>query len=165
MNSVFFLTPAVQTNPSSLHLLQGNSPSHYNMSVIKSVLTNREVANRTFVFFIRHLSQAFHTLLCLPSAIEYVESGEIGECRCECAVEVLARFEVRCVGFVDLPELPFLVVVVVVCTLMCSSVGGLGRLCSIFTNVLRFYSIVRCETGKSTIVRPDRAWVEDESKV
>lgn len=85
--------------------------------------------DNTFVFFIRHLSQAFHTLLCLPSAMECVESGEMGECKCECAVDVLARFEVRCDGFVDLaPELFFLAV----CTLMCSSVGGLGRLCSIF---------------------------------
>lgn len=85
-------------------------------------------AGHTFVFFIRHLSQAFHTLLCLPSAIGCAESGEMGECRCECAVEVLARFEVRCAGFVDLgPELLFLVV----CALMCSSVGGLGRLRSI----------------------------------
>lgn len=30
--SVFFLVPAVQTNPSSLHRLHGNSPSHYNTS-------------------------------------------------------------------------------------------------------------------------------------
>lgn len=29
LNSVFFRTPAVHTRPSSLHLLQGNSPSHY----------------------------------------------------------------------------------------------------------------------------------------
>jgi hypothetical protein len=29
LNSVFFLLPAVQTKPSSLHRLQGDSPSHY----------------------------------------------------------------------------------------------------------------------------------------
>lgn len=29
LNSVFFLVPAVHTRPSSLHLLHGNSPSHY----------------------------------------------------------------------------------------------------------------------------------------
>jgi hypothetical protein len=28
LNSVFFLLPAVHTNPSSLHLLHGDSPSH-----------------------------------------------------------------------------------------------------------------------------------------
>lgn len=38
----------------------------------------------TFVFFIRHLSQAFHTLLCLPSGIECAEwlsVGDMGEWR------------------------------------------------------------------------------------
>jgi len=46
--SVLFLLPAVHTSPSSLHLLQGDSPSH-------------------LVFLVRHLSHAFQTLLCLPS--------------------------------------------------------------------------------------------------
>lgn len=54
-------------------------------------------------------------------------SGEMGECRCGWPVDVLARLEVRCAGFVDLvPELFFLAV----CILMCASNGGLSRPCS-----------------------------------
>lgn len=61
--------------------------------------------------------------------MECVESGEIGECGCGCAVVVLARLDVRCAGFVDfVPEFLLLVV----CILVCSSVGGLGKPCSIF---------------------------------
>lgn len=40
----------------------------------------------TLVFFILHLSHAFHTLLCLPSVTECAEwllSGDIGECKWE----------------------------------------------------------------------------------
>lgn len=96
----------------------------------------------TFVFFMRHRSQAFHTLLCLLSATLLL-SGERGECRCTwcaCAavpdVLVLVRFDARWCdgGLVDLDDFE--------CTLLvdddddddlaCSSVGGLGRLCSDF---------------------------------
>jgi hypothetical protein len=49
--------------------------------------------HRTFVFFIRHRSQAFQTLLCLPS----ITTEEL--CSCE---EDPDRFEVRYVkGFED----------------------------------------------------------------
>ena len=46
----------------------------------------------TFVFFMRHLSQAFHTLLCLPSpCCEWLSrAGEGGW------LWVLVRFRVRC---------------------------------------------------------------------
>lgn len=68
----------------------------------------------TFVFFILHLSQAFQTLLCLPSAMQCVDelSGERGVCNCGCAeTELLARFEIRCVDFADFAlELLFLIV-------------------------------------------------------
>lgn len=55
-------------------------------------------------------------------------SGDRGECTCECEIELLERFEMRCADFVDFAlELLFFIV----WTLIASSVGGLGRLRSI----------------------------------
>lgn len=60
----------------------------------------------TLVFFMRHLSHAFHTRLCLPS--------DVGECGSEWLVAALMmlfppiRFEARCVDFEVLPEDDFL---------------------------------------------------------
>jgi hypothetical protein len=52
------------------------------------------VSKITFVFFILHLSQAFHTRLCLPSEDEVWEwASWAGEEGWPCEV---ARFEVRC---------------------------------------------------------------------
>lgn len=87
----------------------------------------------TFVFFILHLSHAFHTLLCLASAIECVDwlSDGIGEWMCECDIVVLERLVTRCAGLVDFA--PGLCLFAAVgCGLCCPSSGGLGRLCSIF---------------------------------
>lgn len=87
----------------------------------------------TFVFFILHLSHAFHTLLCLASAIECVDwlSDGIGEWICGWDMVVLERLVTRCAGLVGFaPELCLFVVVG--CGLCCPSSGGLGRLCSIF---------------------------------
>lgn len=70
------------------------------------ISTRRECAiivrDLTFVFFMRHLSQAFHTLLCLgPSPVEVGEDDEVGEG----TEAVLGRLVTRCVGFV--PALAF----------------------------------------------------------
>lgn len=72
MNSAFFLWPAVQTRPSSRQRLQGDSPSHCrgrNQSAPPLKNKCGILIKLTFVFFILHLSQAFQTLLCLPSPI------------------------------------------------------------------------------------------------
>ena len=62
----------------------------------------------TLVFFILHLSQAFHTLLFLASAIETPYS---------CEHDVL--FDIRLVGLVTLVDL-------LTDGLLCSSSGGVG---------------------------------------
>jgi hypothetical protein len=110
LNSVFFLLPAVQTKPSSLQRLQGDSPSHLD-SVRMLFLQISKTRRLTFVFFILHLSHAFHTLLCLPS---------ITTAPCSC--EEFDLFEVLFNGFDCLDE-DFLI--------WCgfrSSMGGVGRL-------------------------------------
>jgi hypothetical protein len=91
LNSVFFLLPAVQTNPSSLHLLQGDSPSH-------------------LVFFILHLSHAFHTLLCLPSNTTAV-----------CSCDGVDLFEVRFNDLLGFESCFFEI------WDLWSSIGGVGR--------------------------------------
>lgn len=137
LNSVFFLVPAVHTRPSSLHLLHGNSPSHWLVLVGRrlrdTLIGGGGLLLVTFVFFILHLSHAFHTLLCLASAIECVDwlSDGIGEWMCEWDMLVLERLVTRWAGLVDFA--PGLCLFVAVgCGLCCPSSGGLGRLCSIF---------------------------------
>lgn len=128
-------------------------------------ISDRELL--TFVFFIRHLSHAFHTRLCLPSAVECVEelSGERGECTCECVeVALLARLEIRCADLADLaPELLFLMA----CTLIASSVGGLGRLRSITSNLVLTPSELRCDVacGKIDGRQISRVYVVCEGRV
>jgi hypothetical protein len=137
LNSVFFLVPAVHTRPSSLHLLHGNSPSHCWLleedQPLQCTCSYRRTAGCfTFVFFILHLSHAFHTLLCLASAIDCVDwlSDGIGEWTCGCDTVVLERLVTRCAGLVGFAL--GLCLFAVGCDLCCPSRGGLGRLCSIF---------------------------------
>lgn len=134
--SIFLRTPAVQTRPSSLHLLQGNSPSHwFQVSKRNHFLEpccKTEV--RTFVFFIRHLSQAFQTRLCLPSMPCVTCSWW---CR-EAALDP-ARLDVRWLALIAfvLEPLAFLDSVegdVEVDDLL-SSAGGEGRLWATIVNV------------------------------
>lgn len=123
--STFFRTPAVHMRPSSLHLLQGNSPSHW--SRVSSRADNYSGLSRalTFVFFIRHRSHAFHTRLCLPS--------DVGECGSEWLVAALMmlvppmRFDARCVDLEVLLEAD----VFLEGLWPWSSVGGVGMLCPI----------------------------------
>lgn len=70
--SVFFRVPAVQTRPSSLHRLHGNSPSHCTCQSKPRSCEQAEqgttlVSGHTLVFFMRHRSHAFHTRLWRPS--------------------------------------------------------------------------------------------------
>jgi hypothetical protein len=90
-----------------LHRLQGNSPSH-------------------LVFFCLHLSQAFHTLLCLSMLEPWGESGA-WSCTGECE-DWLARFEFRCTGLTDFVlDAVFLLAPAVAFMVLWSSMGGVGN--------------------------------------
>lgn len=99
----------------------------------------------TFVFFIRHLSQAFHTLLFLPSVTERAEwpsAGDMRVCRCRWPVEVLERLDVRCAGFVDLATDIFFLGEG---DFRLPSMGGLGRLRSMLGSEMLTITLQRRE--------------------
>ena len=84
----------------------------------------------TLVFFIRHLSHAFHTRLCLSLA-------DVGECGSEWLVAALMmvvppmRFDARCDDLEAFPEDDFLGGL-----WAWSSIGGVGMLCPIVVIVV-----------------------------
>lgn len=123
--SVFLRVPAVQTRPSSLHLLHGNSPSHWRRVSGCAAMHNsvRSAGKPTLVFFMRHRSQAFHTLLCRPStaACEWCETCS------DALMWVLDRFEEPGLRCVDLDDLEFDVLLLGAACFMWSSIGGVAR--------------------------------------